>query len=168
MAIGPPAKARGACPDFASLGAKNALRQCARFVDDSGGHACDPRTMARTSIALLLLLLWSGTAAAADFYVDPGSGSPSGDGSQAKPWQTLEGVVQAGHLGSVIHPGDTVWLKTGYHGAFAAKGGSYATPITVAAEAGEKPTLSRVSFTQTHGWALAGLSISPSYAPDPH
>jgi hypothetical protein len=108
-----------------------------------------------------------GAARAAEFYVDPAAGAASGDGSAAKPWQTLEAVVQAGHFGKAIHAGDTVWLKTGYHGSFAASGGTYAPAITIAAAAGQTAHLSRVSFAQTHGWVVSGLSISPSYAPSP-
>jgi MYXO-CTERM domain-containing protein len=114
-----------------------------------------------------MLLLWGGTARAAEFYVDPAAGSASGDGSMASPWQTLEAVVQAGQFGKAIHAGDTVWLRTGYHGAFPASGGTYAPPITVAAAPGQTPRLSRVSFAQTHGWVVSGLSISPSHAPSP-
>ena len=42
-----------------------------------------------------LLLFVAPQAGAADFYVDPLLGSPSGDGSADDPWQTLEGVVAA-------------------------------------------------------------------------
>ena len=122
--------------------------------------------MRRSLLALALLFLGS-TARAAEFYVDPAAGSASGDGSMAKPWQTLEAVGQAGQFGKAIHAGDTVWLRTGYHGAFTATGGTYAPPITVAGAAGQMPRLSRVSFSQTHGWVVAGLSISPSHAPSP-
>ena len=119
-----------------------------------------------SSLALTLLLV-GGTARAAEFYVDPATGAATGDGSMAKPWQTLEAVVQAGQFGKAIHAGDTVWLLTGYHGAFAAPAGTYAPPITVAAATGQIPRLSRVSFAQTHGWVVSGLSISPSHAPSP-
>jgi hypothetical protein len=54
-------------------------------------------------------------------------------------WQTLEAVVRR-QFGKAIHAGDTVWLLTGYHGAFAAPAGTYAPPITVAAAAGQTAT----------------------------
>jgi len=76
------------------------------------------------------LALFGGTAHAAEFFVDPVAGSTSGDGSASQPWLTVEGVVQAGHFGKTIHAGDTVWLKTGYHGAMAISGGTYAPPIS--------------------------------------
>jgi hypothetical protein len=113
----------------------------------------------------LLLLAWiAGPARAEEFYVDPAAGSGSGDGSRDKPWQTLEAVVKDAHIGKEIHPGDTVWLRSGYHGVFNVKGGTYAPPISVAAEAGQAPQLSRASFAQTHGWVLRGVALSPSFA----
>jgi len=117
-------------------------------------------------LALGITALVSSTASAAhaaEFFVDPATAA-SGDGSLGSPWQTLEKVVAAGAFGTTIKAGDTVWLKSGFHGAFAVKNGDYTPPITIAAAAGEKPTLSRVSFASTKGWVFAGASVSPSYA----
>ena len=98
-------------------------------------------------------------------YVDPATGSTSGDGTAQRPWRTVQEVVQAGHLGSRIRAGDTVLLRTGYHGELLIDGGSYATPITIAAEPGHTPRLRRVQAARTSGFVLRGLSISPSHAP---
>jgi parallel beta-helix repeat protein len=98
-------------------------------------------------------------------YVDPASGSTSGDGSAQRPWRTVQEVVQAGHFGTRIRAGDTVLLRTGYHGELLLDGGSYAAPITIAAEAGHTPRLRRVQAARTSGFVLRGLSISPSHAP---
>jgi hypothetical protein len=102
------------------------------------------------------------TARASEFFVDPAVAA-AGDGSAQSPWQTLEQVVAAGGFGTTIKAGDTVWLKSGYHGGCAIKNGDYTPPITIAAVTGEKPTLNRVSFSATKGWVFAGASISPSY-----
>ena len=110
--------------------------------------------------------LVASNAFAAEFFVDPAAAA-GGDGSTQSPWQTLEQVVAAGEFGSTIKAGDTVWLRSGYHGAFAIKNGDYTPPITIAAAAGQQPTLSRVSFSATKGWVFAGASISPSYATTP-
>ncbi len=111
----------------------------------------------------------AGTALGSEFYVDPVDGAPGNDGSASRPWQTLEGVVAAGSFGSIIQAGDQVWLRSGYHGAFVVRGGSYATPIRVSAVPNQVPKVSHVSLSQTSGWTISGLSISPSYAalPDP-
>jgi Right handed beta helix region len=105
----------------------------------------------------------SGVAHAAEFFVDPAAGSASGDGSREHPWQTWEAVLQAGLIGTTIHAGDTVWLRSGKHGASVIKGGTYAPAITLAAEAGQTPQLTSVSFAQTKGWVVRGLTVSPSF-----
>jgi hypothetical protein len=126
--------------------------------------------MRKTTLTLSLIgfaLLAATNASAAEFFVDPAGGAPANDGSKAKPWQTLEGVVTAGHFGKEIKAGDTVWLNSGYHGAFTVKTGTYAPSITVAAASGQTPQVSQVSLSATHGWVVRGLSVSPSYAPAP-
>ena len=107
----------------------------------------------------------AGSARAAEFHVDPEAGSASGDGSAARPWQTIEQVITARSFGAAIKAGDTVWLHSGYHGALAVSGGDFATPITIAAMSGQTPRVSRVSFNNAHGFVVQGLSISPSHAP---
>jgi hypothetical protein len=112
-------------------------------------------------------LLMASSALAAEFFVDPGAATATGNGSSANPWQTLEKVVTAGSFGTTVKAGDTVWLRTGYHGVLSINGGNYTPPITIAAAPDHKPTLSRVTFKAAQGWILAGVSISPSYAAAP-
>jgi hypothetical protein len=108
-------------------------------------------------------MLFAPSAWAADLYVDPAAGSDTGDGSAAKPWKTLEQVAASGAFGTKIKAGDTVWLRSGFHGAPVLAGGDFTPPVTIAAAAGAKPTASGVSFKGAKGWTLRGLSISPSY-----
>ncbi|HEX3595967.1 MAG TPA: hypothetical protein VHU80_12735, partial [Polyangiaceae bacterium] len=130
-------------------------------------HLRGCRVLARAGTTAAVLATWAGPSLAKDFYVDPAKGSANNDGSMGSPWQTLESVVSAGHIGKEVQSADTIWLKAGYHGSLAAKSGTYAPPITVSAVDGEKAELARASFSQTHGWVLSGVSISPSYAPTP-
>src|SRR5688572_29126422 len=95
------------------------------------------------------LLLLSASAHAAEFHVDPANGSASGDGSAPKPWQSLEQLVTDGAFGTTIKAGDTVWLRSGHHGAPVFTGGDYTPPITIAAAPGESPTAGSVSFKST-------------------
>lgn len=138
------------------------------------------------------LLLWLSQsmlpqpALARDFYIDPVAGSPSGDGSRAAPWRTLQEVVDSGLIetrhwsslpyadgatlapvnpGAPVQPGDTLWLLSGFHGALDLTGAYNAAPITVAAAPGATPKLSHVFLRAASGWVLRGLSVSPSYAP---
>jgi parallel beta-helix repeat protein len=106
-----------------------------------------------------------GTSTGATFYADPVNGSDSGDGSSARPWGSIQAVVAAGHLGTRVRPGDRVLLRSGYHGELTISGGSYAVPITIAADSGHTPRLRRVQIGGASGLVLRGLSISPSHAP---
>ncbi len=127
--------------------------------------ATRPRALAiRCAMLILTTLVGPAGARATSYYADPVLGSPSGDGSPSRPWRTLQEVAEAGLFGTTIGAGDTLWLRSGYHGQLVITSGSYATPITVAAQPGHTPQVRRVSFANTHGWALVGLSISPSHA----
>jgi len=82
-------------------------------------------TMAVTAVALALMTT---AAPGTTFYVDPVNGSPSGHGSQANPWRTIEQVFTGGLIetwgkgsvpinpGAPIKGGDTILLLSGYHG----------------------------------------------------
>ncbi len=147
--------------------------------------------MARGLVGLALglaasIALSAAPAAATDFYVDPVNGSMSGDGSQAKPWKTLEAVVAANLIesqkwktlpyasgdtlvpknqGAPVKAGDTIYLLGGYHGAVTLQGYYNASPITIAAAPGQKPELSKVLVQAGKNWKITGLYVSPEYAP---
>lgn len=139
----------------------------------------------RRLAALTLLTLAPSIAAAEDFYVDPERGSPDGDGSAARPWRTLQEVIEANlvetrhwstlpyadgatlepvNAGAPIGPGDTIWLASGYHGELAITGAYNESPITIAALDGETPQLRRALFRSASNWVLRGVSLSPSFA----
>lgn len=132
------------------------------------------RRRTRRALSLSISLI-SGAAAAlttsgawaAELFVDPAAGAATGDGSAQKPWKTLEEVAKAGAFGTKIKAGDTVWLRSGYHGAPVLTGGDFDPPIIIAAASGAKPTASQVAFKGARGLTLRSLSISPSYAPAP-
>jgi hypothetical protein len=73
----------------------------------------------RTTALVCSALLYAASAHAADVYVDPVNGSASGDGSAGKPWRTIQDVVDGS---APIKPGDTIWLRSGYHGVLAISG----------------------------------------------
>ncbi|MCA9523680.1 MAG: right-handed parallel beta-helix repeat-containing protein, partial [Myxococcales bacterium] len=124
---------------------------------------------------------------AAEFYVDPQNGSPSGDGSAAMPWRTLQDVIDGGlvqtqtwesfpyvegaklvpkNAGAPIHGGDTIWLLSGYHGTLSIVSHYNSATITIAAAPGATPKLSRIVVRSSAGWLFRGLQISPSFATD--
>ncbi len=139
------------------------------------------------SAAVFACAMGFGNAAlAADFYVDPQNGSPSGDGSQANPWRTLQEVVEADliatqnwdslpydsssqlqpkNTSAPIKAGDTIWLMSGYHGAVAITGYYNTSDITIAAAPGESPELASLLIRSAQHWVVRGLLLSPDYAP---
>jgi len=127
----------------------------------------------------------AGPVAAEKFYVDPRNGSPQGDGSKENPWRTLEGVVERGLIETgeaASHPhqeggeltvknedapvssGDTISLRSGYHGALELQGAYNIAPITVTAAPGETPQLSHVRLRAASKWVLRGLHVSPTFS----
>jgi len=65
----------------------------------------------------------------------------------------------------MIQAGDTVYARSGYHGALELGSGSYQPVIAIIAEQGHTPQLSRLRVGAS-GVSFSGLSISPSHAPD--
>ena len=77
-------------------------------------------------------------ASHAGYYV-ASSGSGSGDGSAARPWDLATALAQP----AVVHAGDTIWIRGGtYRGAFTSTlTGTLATPIIVRQYPGEHATI---------------------------
>lgn len=127
--------------------------------------------MRRHSLSLgacVLLGSWSGSALAADYYVEPASGSTSGDGSPARPWRTLEEVAAGGLIGTTVKAGDRLYLGAGYHGTPSFTSGHFEPPIVVLPKSGAQGVrLGRVRFGATSGWQLSGVDVSPAYMPTP-
>ncbi|MCP3141782.1 right-handed parallel beta-helix repeat-containing protein [Pyxidicoccus xibeiensis] len=132
------------------------------------------------------LLLAAPGARAADFYVDPVNGSPDGDGTAARPWRTLREVLNAGLVesqswewlpyaegrplvprnpGAPVKAGDTLWLRSGYHGEVEVTSFYNTGYITVAAQSGHQPRLGRLLVRSSSHWVFRGLDISTEYLP---
>lgn len=135
---------------------------------------------------LALLLFLAPPVRGADFYVDPVNGSAAGDGSAARPWRTLQEVIEGNRVetrnweslpyrpglslvtvnaGAPVKAGDTLWLRSGYHGAVVIQSAYNASAITVAAQPGHVPRLKSLLVQAAQSWVFRGLSISPSHAP---
>src|SRR5262249_53561926 len=138
----------------------------------------------RTLVSVLLCCTALG-ARASDFYVDPVNGSDAGDGSAANPWRSLQSLFDDGLIetqdwpdypyedgmqlvpvndGAPVRAGDTIWLRSGYHGDLVIEHAYNTAPITIAAEAGESPHIRSLTVQAAQNWIVSGLSISPSYA----
>jgi len=126
-----------------------------------------------------LLLLCAARISGATFYCDPTKGSPQGDGSAERPWRTIEEVLQA-HLvqrcdqngkpsnpNAPVGPGDTVLLRSGWHGVVRIAGGYNNEPITVAAQPRQTPQVGWIEIGEGRNWRVRGLTVSPCLAPAP-
>ncbi len=105
-------------------------------------------------------------AYATDFHVRP-TGTPSGDGSDAAPWD----LVTALRGPSAVRPGDSIWIHSGtYRGAApslftSTLNGSAASPIIVRAARGERATIDggiAANGSYTWFWGLEITNSSPT------
>jgi len=144
--------------------------------------------MRYVTMMMMVLGLMATTTTATTFYVDPVNGSPDGDGSAENPWLTIEQVINDGLIeswapgavpinpGAPITGGDTILLRSGYHGEIILDGYYNHQQITIAAEEGHTPQIKRIrmgyfNYDTNEGeppgsfWTFRGLTISPSFAP---
>lgn len=135
--------------------------------------------MVRTFVFALPLISILATGHGATFYCDPASGSPRGDGTIERPWRTIEEVLSAGRIrlcdrngkaanpDAPVKPGDTVLLRSGWHGVIRIRRGYNDRPITIAADKGHAPEVGWIEIGQGRKWLVKGLTVSPSLAPGP-
>lgn len=106
------------------------------------------------------------------------------DGSRGRPWSTLEAVIAANKIesldwiskppadgtrlvlkntGAPVKAGDTLMLRTGYHGRIAISGYYNTADIVVMADSGQAPAAAGLSLRSSSHWIIKGLAISPSF-----
>ncbi|MBL7152388.1 MAG: hypothetical protein ISS79_01630 [Phycisphaerae bacterium] len=135
---------------------------------------CNSTLLVALAFECLAASLLQGTV----FYVDPEKGDMANDGSAERPWSTVEQVfkqnlIQTRDTGgrlknpqSPVKAGDTILLRSGYHGEIDCRGAHNSDFITIAAEKGHKPKVRRIFFTAASKWIIRGLTISPGFAPE--
>jgi hypothetical protein len=113
------------------------------------------------------------------FYCDPANGTMQGDGSREKPWGKIEDVISSRliqftdsqgkilNTNAPVKPGDTILLRSGWHGVIRIRVGYNEEPIVIAAEQGHKPAVGWVEIGEGKNWIVKGLMVSPSLAPQP-
>jgi hypothetical protein len=101
------------------------------------------------------------------------------DGSTERPWRTLEEVLAAKRVqlcgpdgkpsnpDAPVRPGDTVLLRSGYHGEIRIASGYNDRFVTLAADKGHAPQAGLVEIGEGRRWIVRGLTVSPSLAPAP-
>jgi hypothetical protein len=132
--------------------------------------------MVLATIALVSL------APATTFYIDPATGSSRNDGTALHPWKTLQEVIDsnkvetrqpaafpytwgqplvAKNAGAPVKAGDTLLLRSGYHGVVAFSRMYNADWITVAAAPNQTPGVQSVLLQAVCKWRIKGLAVSP-------
>lgn len=117
-------------------------------------------------IAACLMLVLAGICDpshlnAAAYVSDPKAGGAGGSGSKDSPWPRLEDCISNGKL-SRLKPGDTLFLREGYHG-FASISGINSDFINIVGVPGEEVQLSRLQMRSVGKWRIQGLRISPTF-----
>jgi len=124
------------------------------------------------------------------FYIDPVNGSDDGDGSDSRPWRTLQQVIGDGLIehykhsetgnpdsaltvaneGAPVKGGDRLLLRSGYHGFVAVNTFIFSEWLTIAAQQGHKPVLSQIkmagAFEKIYLKDLTILKDSYDLSPD--
>ena len=99
------------------------------------------------------------------YYCDPVNGSMSNPGTSASPWSTLQAVFAAG---KTFVSGDVIYLRDGNHGAPVITGNIASGNVTVIAQAGHSPVMSRLTMNGTR-WIVSKVTVTPevngSYSP---
>ncbi|MBN2273950.1 MAG: right-handed parallel beta-helix repeat-containing protein [Bacteroidales bacterium] len=100
------------------------------------------------------------------FYIDPATGSSDGNGSAEHPWRTLQEVIEGNLIecyrhsenydagsplevmneGATVKGGDRLILRNGYHGFVNLNNFIFKDWLTIAAQEGHTPVLSRLKL----------------------
>ncbi|MBN2137373.1 MAG: right-handed parallel beta-helix repeat-containing protein [Sedimentisphaerales bacterium] len=105
----------------------------------------------------VLCLVLPGVLWASSYYVDPVNGDPDNPGTLERPWRTLEQVLSRKKL---FEGGDTIFLKSGHHGAIVLDGEN-AQYVTIKALQGESPVVSRIKIGRARFWRFEGIRVGP-------
>lgn len=148
----------------------------------------NPRWIFTTGLFTSLALLMPDAISAADFYIDAENGDDTGDGSRARPWRSLQQVLDDGLVesfepatlpydgtgdlvdknpGAPVRTGDTLLLASGDYGFLTIEGFYNTDWITIRAEDNETPRFSGILVRGSSLWRLFGLFVSAEYA-DPY
>jgi hypothetical protein len=138
---------------------------CKKSRTSSNTLELKPTNTCLACTIILLCVALPSLSFAATYYVDPATGSPSNNGNSASPWRTIQEVFANGLFGTTILPGDTVLLRSGYHGYIDYSGGNNSDYITIAADTGHTPQLRQIEIDSCSRWVFRGLAISPELTP---
>ncbi len=137
-------------------------------------------------IAVLFIPLLVQSGHAKKFFIDPVQGSIANDGTSDHPWSTLQQVLDSNKIetrmyqtepvtpttplvpknpGAPVKPGDTLVLRTGYHGRIFSSEYYNQDYITIMAQKGQTPKIASLELRSGCKWIVRGVTVSPSFAP---
>ena len=105
-------------------------------------------------------ILASPKVQAANYYVDPVTGSMSNPGTVTQPWSTLQAVFAANKK---FAGGDVIYLRTGYHG-WPTVSGTNASDVLIQPDTGASPTFQLLTVSNAVHWVISGVDICPENA----
>lgn len=103
----------------------------------------------------LILLLVTFSSFASIYYIDPVKGSIANDGSQTRPWNTLQAVLEAK---KALTSGDIITLLPGNHGS-AVITGINPSNITIIGSARDTVVLNSLKFVTASKWSVAQVTV---------
>jgi hypothetical protein len=136
---------------------------------------------------LLWLFIVPVSVNAADYYIDPDSGSDGNPGSAAMPWKSLQHLFDEGKVesrnwdslpysdssflvvknqGALVKGGDTIYLRSGKYGELNISGYYNEHPISIVAEQGHIPLFRNIILRSAANWKLSGLTVNASLFPE--
>jgi hypothetical protein len=90
-------------------------------------------------------------------YLDAGKGSDvMGNGSSARPWQSLRKALPQ------LHDGDVLRMRNGDYGPLHISNRMNGATVTIEADVGAHPHVDQISFNNASYWRIRGLTAAPS------
>ncbi len=114
------------------------------------------RKLLNILIGLIFLLVSS--VSATNYYLDPVNGSMGNDGSSENPWKDLKMVM----LYKTFQNGDTLFLRSGFHGFNFGISGFHSAPVVIKADEGHNPYMLKVTMLGSN-WVLDGILFTPEW-----
>jgi parallel beta-helix repeat protein len=111
-------------------------------------------------ICVILLVLAINSAYSKNYYCDPVTGNMTNSGTSSLPWSTLQAVFEADKTFSA---GDTIFLKSGYHGLPVIKGIN-SDYVVIQNQSKHTPTAKKLMTVGASKWIISGLKVSPENA----
>lgn len=109
-------------------------------------------------ITLLSLFILLSESFATTYYLDPVNGSMSNSGTSESPWKDLKLVL----LFKTFNDGDSLMLRSGFHGFNFGISGYHDAPVVIKADEGHTPYMLKINILGSN-WVLDGILFTPEW-----